>query len=87
MRLPQLHNPRILSTMSRHVVRSFVTCIDFTSSRSPGKAGASSGSESAANGGDCVYKLACVLYHKGSSVHSGHYIAEVRGASVIGFMY
>eukprot|EP00904_Undaria_pinnatifida_P007871 jgi/Undpi1/4213/HiC_scaffold_16.g07579.m1 len=25
---------------------------------------------------DSVYDLACVLYHKGTNVHSGHYIAE-----------
>ena len=24
-----------------------------------------------------MYDLACVLYHKGTNVHSGHYIAEV----------
>ncbi|CAM9367462.1 unnamed protein product [Ascophyllum nodosum] len=42
-----------------------------------GEARASSGSGSTANAGNCVYRLACVLYHKGSNVHSGHYIAEV----------
>lgn len=26
---------------------------------------------------ESVYELGCVLYHKGSNVHSGHYIAEV----------
>ncbi|CAN0344378.1 unnamed protein product, partial [Laminaria digitata] len=25
-----------------------------------------------------MYDLACVLYHKGTNVHSGHYIAEVH---------
>lgn len=25
-----------------------------------------------------VYDLRCVLYHKGSNVHSGHIVAEVR---------
>ncbi|CAN0411431.1 unnamed protein product, partial [Ascophyllum nodosum] len=46
-----------------------------------GEARTSSGSGSTANAGDCVYKLACVLYHKGGNVHSGHYIAEVHDPS------
>lgn len=28
-----------------------------------------------------VYELRCVLYHKGSNVHSGHIVAEVRWAN------
>lgn len=32
----------------------------------------------ATDAGEAVYELGCVLYHKGSSVHSGHYVAEVH---------
>ena len=42
--------------------------------------GGAQGSSSRGGDGDDedVYDLRCVLYHKGSNVHSGHIVAEVR---------
>lgn len=43
------------------------------------KGGAAQGGSSKGGDGDeDVYDLRCVLYHKGSNVHSGHIVAEVK---------
>lgn len=53
----------------------------------PHDGGGEGGRTASADGEDSVYELACVLYHKGSSVHSGHYIAEVRHTITIAVFY
>lgn len=42
-----------------------------------GGEGGEAGASSSCPPPDAMYDLACVLYHKGTNVHSGHYIAEV----------